>query len=367
MGVRMVGPRISVSIFGIRTVIGSVDAILAALILFGVLRERVDPPVTPILIAAGGLALVGLCFAVSLASERLRMRLGRVGPSALPVTISIPTAYGPTLTEARSSVRAARAGLAGMAIDAAIGLIAVSIFLLVHSSDKRLSDLATVAAIAIGGSAGLRFLAAPALNGGRVMRWMLGYTLDDDEDAVRGTRLLGYAIAVVLFITGIVLLASEGEAGFWGVALAAVGIDVGVLSALATRQTDWLKSAGDRTIGQLLDSPHATVTATSPLDEMVSVLTIDGPGAIAVVRDRNGNAVGIMQFQQMRAGVGHRKDGLTIGDVMIPLTELPEADADTTLLEAAERLMASRRPALRFESAPGKTRIVTARDIGLPR
>ena len=363
----MVGPRITFHFFRTRVAIGAIDVVLAALILFGVLRERVEPPVAPGMIALGGAALVALCFIVSLLSERLRLRLAHCGPPALPLTISIPTAYGPTVAEACSSVRAARGGVTGMGIDLAIGLVAVSVYLLVQSSDRRLGDLAAVAAVAVGGSAGLRFLAAPSLNGGRVMRWMLGFTLDDDEDALRGTRLLGYCVAVVLVVTGIVLLASEGEAGFWGVGIAAVGIDLGVLSTLTTRQTFWLKSAGERTVGDLLEAPHAVVSAGSPLEEMVSVLTVDGPAAIAVVRDAIGNSVGIMQFQQMRAGVGHRKDGLTIGDVMIPITDLPEVSRDSTLLETAGVLLESGRPAVRFENERGKTAIVTARDIGLPR
>ncbi len=214
-----------------------------------------DPPAAPLLIALGGTILVALCFAVSLLSEHLRLRLNRAGPIALPLTLSIPTAYGPNVAEARSSVRSARGGVAGMGIDLAIGLVAVAVYLLVQSSDRQVSDLATVAAIAIGGSAGLRFLAAPSFNGGRVLRWMLGFTLDDDEDALRGSRLIGYGIASVLFLTGILLLASEGEAGFWGVGIAAVGIDLGVLSTLATRQTVWLQTADVRTIGDLLEAP----------------------------------------------------------------------------------------------------------------
>jgi hypothetical protein len=363
----MVGPRISFHFFGTRVAVGAIDVVLAALILFGVLRERVEPPLAPLFIALGGIALVALCFAVSLLSEHLRLRLSRSGPPALPFTISIPTAYGPTVAEARASVRAARGGLTGMGIDLTIGLIAAAVYLLVQSSDRRMYDVAAVAAIAIGGSAGLRFLAAPSLNGGRVMRWMLGFTLDDDEDALRGTRLIGYGVAVVLFVTGITLLASEGEAGFWGVAIAAAGIDLGVLATLATRQTFWLRTAEERTVGGLLEAPHAVVSAGSPLDEMVSVLTVDGPAAIAVVRDANGNSVGIMQFQQMRAGVGHRKDGLTIGDVMIPISELPEVSRESTLLEAAVVLLESGGPAVRFENERGKTTIATARDIGLPR
>ena len=149
--------------------------------------------------------------------------------------------------------------------------------------------------------------------------------------------------------------------------IAAVGIDLGVLSTMTTRQTFWLKSAGERTVGGLLEAPHALVSAGSPLEEMVSVLTVEGPAAIAVVRDANGNSVGIMQFQQMRAGVGHRKDGLTIADVMIPIAELPEVSRESTLLETAGVLLKSGRPAVRFENERGKTVIATARDIGLPR
>ncbi|TXG80818.1 MAG: CBS domain-containing protein [Thermomicrobiales bacterium] len=363
----MVGPRISYQLLGVRFTIGAIDIVLAVLILFGVLRERIEPPANPALIAAAGVILGVLVFTVSALSERLRMRLARIGPAALPMILSAQSACGPNVAEARSSVRAARAGLAGMGIDLAIGLIAIAVYLLVEASDRRIGDIAAVGAIAIGGSAGLRFLAAPSLNGGRVARWMLSFTLDDDEDALRGTRVLGYIVAGVLFITGIILLAAEGEAGFWGVAIAAVGIDLGVLSSLATRQTYWLQTAGERTVGQLLEAPHAVVSAANPLDEMVAVLTVDGPSALAVVRDEIGNVVGIMQFQQMRAGVGHFNSKLTIGDVMIPITELPRIEADASLLEAARVLLESGSPAVRFENTHGKTVIATARDIGLPR
>ncbi len=363
----MVGPRVSFRMFGTRIAIGVIDVVLAVLIMFGVLRERFDAPVAPASVAVGGIVLVALCFAVGFLSEHLRLRLNHAGPTALPLTLSIPTAYGPNVSESESSVRSARGGLTGMGIDLAIGLVAVAVYLLVQSSDRQLGDLVAVAAIAIGGSAGLRFLAAPSLNGGRVLRWMLGFTLDDDEDALRGTRLIGYGVATVVFLTGIVLLASEGEAGFWGVGIAAVGIDLGVLATLATRQTTWLQTARVRTMGDLLEAPHARVSAVSPLDEMVSVLTVDGPRAVAVVRDAAGNAVGIMQFQQMRAGVGHRKEALTIADVMIPMDGLPEVKLDSTLLETARILLESDSPAVRFENARGKTAIATASDIGLPR
>jgi hypothetical protein len=123
----MVGPRISFHFFGTRVAVGAIDVVLAALILFGVLRERVEPPLAPLFIALGGIALVALCFAVSLLSEHLRLRLSRSGPPALPFTISIPTAYGPTVAEARASVRAARGGLTGMGIDLTIGLIAAAV------------------------------------------------------------------------------------------------------------------------------------------------------------------------------------------------------------------------------------------------
>ena len=363
----MVGPRISFHLLGTRVAIGAIDVLLSALIVFGVLRERLSPPAAPLAITLAGILLVALCFFVSLLSERLRLRLARSGPTVLPYMIAIPTAYGPNLAEARSEVRAARAGVTGMGIDLAIGLIAVAVYLLVESSDRRLSDLVAVAAIAVGGSAGLRFLAVPSLNGGRVMRWMLGFTLDDDDDALRASRLIGYGVAVVLFVTGIVLLASEGQVGFWGVGIAAVGIDLAVLSTLVTRQTVWLKTAEERTMASLLEAPHAVVSAASPLDEMVAVLTVDGPSAIAIVRDTAGSTVGIMQFQQMRAGLRHRKDGLTIGDVMVPITALPEVRGDSTLLEAAGVLLTSGSPAVRFENDRGRTVIATARDIGLPR
>ena len=125
--------------------------------------------------------------------------------------------------------------------------------------------------------------------------------------------MTGYGVAFTLFTSGILLLGAEGEAGFWGVGLAAMGIDVGVLSTLATRQTVWLQTAGERTLGDLLEAPHAMVSASSPLDEMVSVLSVDGPSAVAVVRDGVGNPVGIMQFQQMRAGVGKGGNSLRSG------------------------------------------------------
>lgn len=363
----MVGPRISFHIGGMRIAIGAIDLLLAALILFGVLRERLEPAPAPAFVAVGGLALCALCFAVTFLSEKLRLRLARTGPPALPLTVSLPAAYGPNVSEARSSVSAARAGIAGMGVDLAIGLIAVTVYLLVDTSDRQLGDLAAVAAIAIGGSAGLRFLAAPSLNGGRVMRWMLGFTLDDDEDALRATRLIGFGVAVLLFVSGVLLVASEGEAGFWGVGVAAIGIDLGVLATLATQQTFWLRTAGSRMVGDLLEAPHAVVTASNPLGEMVSVLAVDGPAAIAVVRDANGNAVGIMQFQQMRAGVGPRKEQLTIEDVMIPLDALPEVSREATLLETANLLLQTGRPAVRFQNDHHKWSILTARDIGLPR
>lgn len=363
----MVGPRISFHLAGLRIALGAIDLVLAALVLIGVLHERLQPNGNRIWIIPAGAALVVLCFAINVLSERLRGRIAQSGPPALPTVVTLPVAYGPTVTEARSEIASARGGVAGMGIDLAIGLVAVAVFLLVDGGGRGLADLAAVAAIAIGGSAGIRFLAAPSLNGGRLLRWMLEFTLDDDESAVRVVRMTGYGVAFTLFTAGILLLAAEGEGGFWGIGLAAAGLDIGVLATIATRQTFWLQTAGERRLGDLLEAPHAMVSAGSPLDEMISVLSVDGPSAVAVVRDPAGNPAGIMQFRQMRAGVGRGGSDLTIGDVMIPIDRLPLLSHDTTLLDAAEHLLATDAPAIRYENQRGKMVIATARDIGLPR
>lgn len=363
----MVGPRISISLAGSRIALGVVDLVLAALVLIGVLHERLRSDGNLIWIIPVGIGLVILCFAVNFLSERLRGRIARSGPPALPTVVTLPVAYGPTVAEASSETVSARGGAAGMGVDLAIGLVAVAVFLLVDGTGQRLADLVAVAAIAIGGSAGIRFLAAPSLNGGRVIRWMLEFTLDDDESAIRVVRMTGYGVAFTLFTGGILLLASEGEGGFWGIGLATAGIDIGVLATIATRQTFWLQTAGERTLSGLLEAPHAMVSVGSSLDEMISVLSVDGPSAVAVVRDQAGNPAGIMQFRQMRAGVGKGGSGLTIGDVMIPVDQLPLVPGETTLLDAAQLLISSGAPALRYENSHGKMVIATARDLGLPR
>ena len=363
----MVGPRISIHLAGNRIALGAIDLVLAALVLIGVLHERLQPNGSLIWIVPAGIGLVALCFAINYMSERLRSRIARNGPPALPIVVTLPVAYGPTESEARSEIVSARGGIAGMGVDLAIGLIAVAVFLLVDGGGRGLTDLAAVAAIAIGGSAGIRFLAAPSLNGGRVIRWMLEFTLDDDESAIRVVRMAGYGVAFTLFTAGILLLASEGEGGFWGIGMAAAGLDVGVLATIATRQTFWLQTAGQRRLGDLLEAPHAMVSASSSLDEMISVLSVDGPSAVAVVRDIAGHPAGIMQFRQMRAGVGRGGSALTIGDVMIPIDDLPLLSHDTTLLDAAQHLLATGAPAIRYENQRGKMVIATARDIGLPR
>lgn len=363
----MVGPRISVHLAGTRIALGVIDIVLAALVLSGVLRERLEPHPRLILAVPAGIALTLLCLFTSFGSERLRQRVNRSGPSALPAILTLPTTNGPTVSEAKSTAMAARGGIAGMGIDLAIGLIAIAAYLLFEGSDRTLENLIVVAAIAIGGSAAIRFLASPSLNGGRVARWMFEFTLDDEESALRATRVVGYGVAAILFLVGLLLLTSEGEGGFWGIGLAAAGIDVGVLATLSTRQTEWLQVAGDRKIGDLLEAPHALVSGSSSLDEMMSVLSVDGPSAIAVVRDGNGNPAGVMQFQQMRAAVRGRGTGVTIADVMIPIQELPEVQLDTTLLDAVQVLLESGRPAVRFENGLGKMAIATARDLGLPK
>jgi hypothetical protein len=363
----MVGPRISFSLAGTRIAFGVIDLVLAAMVLVGVLHERLRPTGNLIWIVPVGILLLLFCLGVNLLTERLRARITRAGAPALTTIVTLPVAYDPTVAEARSAARSARGGAAGMGIDLAIGLIAVAVFLLVDGTGQRLFDLVAVAAIAIGGSAGIRFLAAPSLNGGRVLRWMFEFTFDDDESAIRAVRYCGYGVACTLFTAGILLLASEGEGGFWGVGLGAVAIDIGVLATIATRHTFWLQSAEQRTLGDLLEAPHAMVSATSSLDEMISVLSVDGPSAVAVVRDAAGNPSGIMQFRQMRAGVGKGAGNLTIGDVMIPIDALPLVPRETSLLEAAQLLLTSSAPALRYENARGKMVIATQRDLGLPK
>ncbi len=363
----MVGPRMTFSIAGIRVAVGAVDLVLASLVLIGVLHERFPALAPRALIVPIGLALVVLWFAINVASERVRARIAHSGPPALPAILTLPVTHAPTVSEARSTTQAARGGAAGLGVDLAIGLMAIAVFLLIDGTSPRFGELMSVAAIAIGGSAAIRLLAAPSLNGGRLLRWMFEFTLDDEESAIRALRMMGYEVACILFTFGISLLASDGEGGFWGIGLAAAGIDIGVLAKTATRQTLWLRTATERTLGDLLEAPHALVSVASPLEEMLSVLSVDGPGAIAVVRDAGGQPAGIMQFRQMRAGLGKGKRDLIIGDVMIPIEALPLVSRRTSLLEAAHVLLESEAPALRFENAHGKMVIATARDLGLPR
>ncbi|MCA9861230.1 MAG: hypothetical protein KC438_15995, partial [Thermomicrobiales bacterium] len=213
----------------------------------------------------------------------------------------------------------------------------------------------------------LRFVASPSLNGGRVIRWMLEYTVDDDDTAVRTTRWIGFLSGAVLFTLGVALLLRDGEASFWGVGLAATGIDVCALAAVGTRQTLWLQTANERTVGALLESQHAVVSASSSLDEMIAVLTVDGPRAVALVRDDAGLPVGIMQFQQMRSAIGRKGAHVTIGDVMIPLAELPLVERETSILDATHLLLERGSPAVRYLGADGKMHIATAADLGVPR
>lgn len=362
----MVGPRITLSIAGSRIVVGTIDLLLASLVLTGVLHERFG--VAASLVSIGPLAflLAALWLSINLLSERLRARIARSGPPVLSTLVTIPVAYSPTVAEAHSTVQAARGGVAGMGIDLAIGLVAVCGYLLVDGTGQRIGDLLAVAAIAIGGSAGIRLLAAPSLSGGRILRWMLEFTFDDEESAIRGTRLIGYGVALLLFTSGIFLLAAKGEGGFWGIGLAAAGIDIGVLATVASRQVLWLQTATERTLGDLLEAPHALVSRNSPLDEMLSVLSVDGPSAIAIVRDPDGTLAGIMQFRQLRSGIGRGGDELTIGDVMIPIDALPLVSRQTTLLDAAQCLTESGAPAIRFENTRHRMVIATARDLGLP-
>ena len=345
---------------------GALDFVLASLVLTGVLHERLGVAASLLLVGPIAFLLVVLWFSINLLSERLRTRIARSGAPALPAIVTIPVAYAPTVAEAQSTTQAARGGVTGMGIDLAIGLVAVAAYLLVDGTGQHIGDLAGVAAIAVGGSAAIRLLAAPSLSGGRVLRWMLEFTLDDEESAIRGTRLIGYGVAFMLFLTGVFLLATQGEGGFWGIGLAAAGIDVAVLATVASRQMLWLQTATERTLGDLLEAPHALVSPNSPLDEMLAVLSVDGPSAIAVVRDADGSPAGIMQFRQLRAGLGKHEGALTIGDVMIPIEALPLVSRQTTLLEAVQRLITTNAPALRFKNLQGRMVIATARDLGLP-
>lgn len=365
-GVLVVGPRITLSLAGMRVAVGAIDIVLALLVLIGILHERFRTGVPLLLIVPIAFLLVVCWFGINFLSEWLRIRLARSGVPALPAVVSIPTAHIATVFEARSTAQAARGGLAGMGIDLAIGLIAVGIFWLVDGTDRRLADLVAVAALAVSGSAAIRFLTAPSLNGGRILRWMFEFTFDDEENAIRAMRWVGYGVALILFLVGILLLATQGEGGFWGIGLATTGIDIGVLATLAPRQTLWLQTASDRTLGDLLENPHAMVSLDSPLDEMLSVLSVDGPRVVAVVRDPAGNPAGIMQFRQLRAGIRKQSNGLTISDVMIPIDALPLVSRQMTLLEAASCLSTNTAPALRFQNAHGRMVIATMRDLGLP-
>ena len=93
---------------------------------------------------------------------------------------------------------------------------------------------------------------------------MLEYTFDDEENAIRVTRVIGYCVAVSLLACGVFLLDQRGRGRILGDRAGGSGYRRGVLSTLATRQTFWLQTAGERTLGDLLEAPHAVVSARQP-------------------------------------------------------------------------------------------------------
>jgi hypothetical protein len=362
----MIGPRLSLQLLGFRFTIAVLDIALCSVVFAGALYERFPRTDHAAIAASFGIVLAGFFFLIALGIERLRLRWSSCGTPAGRTLVGIAGATTTTLKEAKSPDRAARAGLAGMAIDLTVGLLCALAYLQFNGRHGRVDDVLVAAAIGIGGSAVLRFLTAPSLNGGRLFRWFLELTLDDDEAAIRGTGFQGIAVASLLFAVSIATLAAEGEVAYWGLGLATAAIDIAALSPFTVRRLRWLQTADERRLRELTDTPHPLVSADSPVSELISVFSIDGPKTVAVVQNRDGYHVGIVQFRQLRGAIGAGKQLPPISSIMTPLANLARLSPETTLLDASTFLDHDRRPAVVFESAPGRLTVVTTNDLGWP-
>ncbi len=266
--------------------------------------------------------------------------------------------------EAKTPKAAFRIAIAGpatsLALAAAFGALVAALHA-VHAAPIVVGVAQWLAAINL--LLGLfNLLPGAPLDGGRVLRALLWRRHGDMVRAGIGAAHAGRVVAFILIGLGLAEFVAGGVVG--GVWLAFIGWFIFVASReeeirLSTQQI----FAGVRVSDAMTARPH-TAPGWITVEDFIQRYVLGDRHSAYPVADRNGSIVGLVTLTQLRDVPPSRRSTTTVGDIALPLHEVPTATPQEPLTALLERMApAGPRSRALVTDGSGVVGIVTPSDL----
>lgn len=178
-------------------------------------------------------------------------------------------------------------------------------------------------------------LPAFPLDGGRVLRAWLWRRSGDRGLATRRAAAVGRAFGVALIASGVFLFfVGVPINGLW---FALIGWFI--FGAARAEESHVLLSAALRDVraGQVMTAQPAVLPADMTLEDYVNHALSSRFTSFPVV-DAGGRVVGLLTMRRVRAAMAHGEQHSTVGQVAVPLAEVPQVSPYDTATQLLEKL-----------------------------
>ncbi|MGW7363743.1 site-2 protease family protein [Streptomyces sp. NPDC054841] len=182
------------------------------------------------------------------------------------------------------------------------------------------------------------FNAVPAapLDGGRLLRAFLWWRTGDRLRATAGAATAGRIFGWFLAVLGLVLLMRTGS--FGGLWLAVIGWFLIAAATLEGRQAELRAILAGVPVRQAMTPDPVSVPALLPVDRFLADPLYRFRHSAFPVTGDGGAPIGLVTLDAARAVQAERQTVVTVGDVMLPLSQVAVARPDDALTDLLPRM-----------------------------
>lgn len=168
------------------------------------------------------------------------------------------------------------------------------------------------------------------LDGGRVLRAWLWHRYGDPDRATAVASVAGQTVGGLVAAGGVLELVTGDAGGFW---LIAVGYVI-ALGATAEGRQARARTVGDRLVaGDLMRPATKSGSALMPVAQFLTEVLPHVPQLVFPVVGPDGRTTGVVSLAQLAAVPMELRSSTLLGEVQIPLQEIPVVDPRTPLAE----------------------------------
>jgi len=247
--------------------------------------------------------------------------------------------------EPRSAGTEAVMSLAGPGMSLLLSAACYTAFRVVTGAGAPAADWAPLLMLAGVNLSVAVFNLAPGypMDGGRVLHAFLWWASGDRRRATRAASWVGQGLGLALAAAGAWTLVAGSIEGLWFVLL---GLFLRALAAAAYRSQEARLELATTPVVDLAHEPVLVIAGDLPLDEAPRFSGAAGAPGIAVVTDRSGTAVGLVDLRGAPDRPAAVVGAATVGDMARPLSREILIDGGESVESAARRFEASTAPAL---------------------